>query len=59
VLICEDDIAYNAPPLFQVMMFSSHQIVHEHLLKVDAALLKSCTDNVQLLANIKRLLGVD
>jgi DNA-binding NtrC family response regulator len=46
------------PPV-PVMVFSAHEITIESIQKVGASLVKSRTDNAQLLATIKRMVGVE
>ncbi len=46
----------NSPPI-PVLVFSVYEIGLEDAKEVDAALVKSLTDNAQLLATIKRLIG--
>jgi CheY-like chemotaxis protein len=48
----------GALPPIPVMVFSVYEIGLEDAKEVDAALVKSRTDNAQLLATIKRLTGV-
>ena len=49
----------GASPPIPVLVFSVHEIGLEDAKEVDAALVKSRTDNAQLLATIKRLIGVE
>lgn len=49
----------GALPPIPVMVFSVYEIGLEYAKSVDAALVKSRTDNAELLATIKRLTGVD
>lgn len=48
----------SAAPAIPVMVFSATEVLHEELTKVKSALMKSRTDNAQLLATIKRLIGI-
>ena len=47
----------STEPAVPVMVFSASEMTHEDLSKVQSALVKSRTDNTQLLATIKRLIG--
>lgn len=47
----------SAEPAVPVMVFSASEVMHEDLSKIKSALVKSRTDNAQLLATIKRLIG--
>ena len=47
----------GAIPPIPVMVFSSHEMEQSDIQKVQSVLVKSRTDNVQLLATIKRLTG--
>lgn len=47
----------GATPPVPVMVFSAREVTHEALARVKAALVKSRTDNAQLLATIRRLIG--
>ncbi|TRZ58259.1 MAG: response regulator [Rhodocyclaceae bacterium] len=49
----------GASPPIPVLVFSVYEIGLEDAKDVDAALVKSRTDNTQLLATIRRLIGVD
>lgn len=49
----------NALPPIAVMVFSAHEITMEAIRQVGASLVKSRTDNAQLLATIKRMVGVE
>ncbi|MBI5923441.1 MAG: CHASE domain-containing protein [Betaproteobacteria bacterium] len=49
----------GASPPIPVMVFSVYEIGLEDAKEVDAALVKSRTDNAELLATIKRLIGVE
>lgn len=49
----------SAMPPIPVMVFSVYEIGAEEAGEVDAALVKSRTDNVELLATIKRLIGAE
>lgn len=49
----------GASPPVPVMVFSAQEVTHEALANVKAALVKSRTDNAQLLATIRRLIGVE
>jgi hypothetical protein len=49
----------RALPPIPVLVFSVYEIGAEDAKAVDAALVKSRTDNAQLLATIKRLIGVE
>jgi DNA-binding NarL/FixJ family response regulator len=49
----------EALPPIPVLVFSVHEIGLEDAKGVDAALVKSRSDNAQLLATIKRLIGVE
>jgi len=49
----------EALPPIPVLVFSVYEIGTEDAKEVDAALVKSRTDNAQLLATIKRLIGVE
>lgn len=51
------DLKSAVPPI-PVMVLSAHQITQEAGEQVGASLVKSRTDNVQLLATIKRMVGV-
>lgn len=49
----------SALPPIPVLVFSAHEISSDYLSRIGAMLLKSRTDNAQLLDNIKRLIGVE
>lgn len=49
----------NTTPPTPVMVFSVNEMGTQELQTVDTALVKSRTDNVQLLSTIKRLIGVE
>lgn len=49
----------GASPPTPVLVFSVHEVEQEDKHKVESALVKSRTDNAQLLATIKRLIGVE
>jgi DNA-binding response OmpR family regulator len=48
----------GASPPIPVMVFSSHEMGPENIQEVKSALVKSRTNNAQLLATIKHLIGV-
>lgn len=49
----------SATPPIPVLVLSAHEVSKEVVRQVGAALMKSRTDNVQLLATIKRMVGVE
>ncbi len=49
----------NASPPIPVVVFSANEMGMKEMQGVDSALVKSRTDNAQLLATIKKLIGVD
>lgn len=49
----------NATPPIPVMVFSAHDMGQNILKKVGASLVKSRTDNVQLLATIRNMVGIE
>ena len=49
----------SATPHIPVMVFSAREVALENMQEVTSALVKSRTDNTQLLATIKRLIGVE
>ena len=48
-----------ATPPIPVMVFSSCEMEQEDIQKVQSVLVKSRTNNAQILATIKRLIGVE
>ena len=48
----------NAVPPIPVLVFSAHEMAQRDMQKVHSVLVKSRTENAQLLATIKRLIGV-
>ena len=52
-------ILNRAVPPIPVLVFSSHEMAQQDMQEVNAVLVKSRTDNAQLLAAIKRLVGLE
>lgn len=46
-------------PKVPILVFSAYDVSHEEAKEVDAVLLKSRSDNAQLLATVKRLIGIE
>lgn len=49
----------DARPAIPVMVFSAHEVAHQDNSTTSSVLVKSRTDNAQLLASIKRLIGIE